>query len=191
MPSDPHKPLRDDVRLLGDLLGDTLRAQAGEKVFRTVERVRALAKSARAGRDADFTALAAELSRMPVDDAAAGGARVRALPPPGQHRRAASSHSPPPRLPARSRARAAARIVRRRVRAAARRRRHRQIGCTRRCCALQIELVLDRASRPKWRAARSCRSTTASPRALARAIGLDLTAPRARRAGGRAPARDR
>jgi phosphoenolpyruvate carboxylase len=69
MPSDPHMPLRDDVRLLGDLLGDTLRTQAGEKVFRAVEQVRALAKGARAGRDADFTALAAELSRMPVDDA--------------------------------------------------------------------------------------------------------------------------
>ena len=41
MPTDPHKPLRDDVRLLGELLGDTLKAHAGEHVFRTVERVRA------------------------------------------------------------------------------------------------------------------------------------------------------
>jgi len=43
VPDDPHKPLRDDVRLLGDLLGETLRAQEGEDLFRTVERVRALA----------------------------------------------------------------------------------------------------------------------------------------------------
>jgi phosphoenolpyruvate carboxylase len=66
---DPHKPLRDDVRLLGELLGDTIRAQAGEHIFATVERVRALAKSGRAGNDADFRVLADELSRMPVDDA--------------------------------------------------------------------------------------------------------------------------
>ena len=66
---DPHKPLRDDVRLLGELLGDTIRTQAGEHIFATVERVRALAKSGRAGNDADFRVLADELSRMPVDDA--------------------------------------------------------------------------------------------------------------------------
>jgi phosphoenolpyruvate carboxylase len=66
---DPHKPLRDDVRLLGELLGDTVRAQAGESIFNMVERVRALAKSARAGNDADFRVLADELSRMAVDDA--------------------------------------------------------------------------------------------------------------------------
>src|SRR6185436_1425562 len=66
--SDPHKPLRDDVRLLGELLGDTIRAQAGERIFATVERVRALAKSGRAGNDADFRELADELSRMDVDD---------------------------------------------------------------------------------------------------------------------------
>jgi phosphoenolpyruvate carboxylase len=67
--ADPHKPLRDDVRLLGELLGDTIRAQAGERIFTTVERVRALAKSGRAGNDADFRELAGELSRMAVDDA--------------------------------------------------------------------------------------------------------------------------
>ena len=68
---DPHKPLRDDVRLLGELLGDTIRAQAGEGIFATVERVRALAKSGRTGNDADFRELATELSGMAVDDALA------------------------------------------------------------------------------------------------------------------------
>ena len=124
MGPDPHKPLRDDVRLLGELLGDTVRAQAGEAIFATVERVRALAKSARAGNDADFRVLADELSRMAVDDAlpiarafahflhlaniAEQHHRVR--------RRRAYLRDP--------RRRAAARLVRRRVRAAARRRRH-------------------------------------------------------------------
>jgi len=69
MGADPHKPLRDDVRLLGELLGNTVRAHAGEAIFATVERVRALAKSARTGNDADFRVLADELSRVDVDDA--------------------------------------------------------------------------------------------------------------------------
>jgi phosphoenolpyruvate carboxylase len=68
MPSDPHKPLRDDVRLLGDLLGQTLKAQAGAGVFTTVERVRALSKRARAGEDADFGVLADELARVAPED---------------------------------------------------------------------------------------------------------------------------
>jgi phosphoenolpyruvate carboxylase len=67
MDPDPHKPLRDDVRLLGGLLGETVRAQAGDGIFQTVERVRRLSKSARAGNDADFQTLAGELSEMPVD----------------------------------------------------------------------------------------------------------------------------
>ena len=40
---DKDQPLRDDIRLLGRLLGDTLREQEGEKVFATVERIRQLA----------------------------------------------------------------------------------------------------------------------------------------------------
>src|SRR5687767_11916427 len=59
---DPHKPLRDDVRQLGELLGETLRAHGGEALFRTVEHVRALA-----GDDDAVAELAGELSRMPVD----------------------------------------------------------------------------------------------------------------------------
>jgi phosphoenolpyruvate carboxylase len=66
---DPHQPLRDDVRLLGEVLGDTLKAHGGEALFQTVERVRALAKSARAGSGDDFAELAAELSTLPVDAA--------------------------------------------------------------------------------------------------------------------------
>jgi phosphoenolpyruvate carboxylase len=55
---DPHQPLRDDVRLLGDLLGHTLRTLEGDDLFETVERVRSLAKSARAGAASDFASLA-------------------------------------------------------------------------------------------------------------------------------------
>ena len=69
MDADPHKPLRDDVRLLGELLGETLRAHGGEGLFDTVERVRSLSKAARAGGDAQFNELASLLATLPVDAA--------------------------------------------------------------------------------------------------------------------------
>jgi phosphoenolpyruvate carboxylase len=66
-----HKPLRDDVRLLGGLLGETLIRQEGEELYQRVERVRACAKRARR---ADSTAptfgeLAEDLSAMPLEAA--------------------------------------------------------------------------------------------------------------------------
>lgn len=39
---DKDKPLREDIRLLGRILGDTLREQEGEEVFALVERIRLL-----------------------------------------------------------------------------------------------------------------------------------------------------
>lgn len=47
-------PLRNDIRLLGRLLGDTLRDQTGDVVFQLVERIRKLA--IRYHRDDDATA---------------------------------------------------------------------------------------------------------------------------------------
>ena len=38
--SDKDAPLRDDIRLLGRVLGDTIRVQKGEAVFDTVETIR-------------------------------------------------------------------------------------------------------------------------------------------------------
>jgi phosphoenolpyruvate carboxylase len=71
---DPHQPLRDDVRLLGGLLGETLRRQEGQRLYERVERVRTSAKRTRhSGGDqtpADgFEALGNELRAMPVDAA--------------------------------------------------------------------------------------------------------------------------
>ena len=67
MAADPHKPLRDDVRLLGELLGEALRRDEGIPHFERVERVRALAKRSRTASTADdFEALAQELRAMPV-----------------------------------------------------------------------------------------------------------------------------
>src|SRR5205823_7639376 len=69
MASDPHKPLRDDVHLLGELLGETLRIHEGDALFNRVERVRAIAKAAHAGEAGAFDLLADELRDMPISAA--------------------------------------------------------------------------------------------------------------------------
>jgi len=66
---DPHAPLRHDVHDLGAMLGDTLREQVGERLFENVERVRTLAKDARAGNDDAFRELEDLLTDLPVDEA--------------------------------------------------------------------------------------------------------------------------
>jgi phosphoenolpyruvate carboxylase len=66
--ADPHQPLRDDVRLLGELLGRTLRLHEGEAVFERVERVREAAKRAReSDADAEFESVATILEEMPLE----------------------------------------------------------------------------------------------------------------------------
>ncbi|MFZ5478614.1 MAG: phosphoenolpyruvate carboxylase [Myxococcota bacterium] len=65
---DPHAPLRDDVHLLGQVLGEVLRAHAGEPVFATVEEVRTRSKAARAGDAAAATKLAERLAALPPDE---------------------------------------------------------------------------------------------------------------------------
>jgi phosphoenolpyruvate carboxylase len=67
--ADIHQPLRDDVRLLGELLGQTLREQEGQALFDRVETVRALAKSARTGNQEDFEALSALLATLDTGEA--------------------------------------------------------------------------------------------------------------------------
>ena len=64
MTVDPHAPLRDDVRTLGAMLGETLKTQGGRELFETVEKVRALAKGARAGSEEDFDRLTATLPTL-------------------------------------------------------------------------------------------------------------------------------
>ena len=60
--SAPDQSLRDDIHLLGDLLGETLRAQEGEALFDLVERTRALSKR-------DFDELARLLGDCPAAEA--------------------------------------------------------------------------------------------------------------------------
>ena len=66
MPPDADKdlPLRDDTRLLGRLLGDVLRAQAGEDGYARIEAIRQTAIRFRRAQDADAAAVRAELSAL-------------------------------------------------------------------------------------------------------------------------------
>ncbi|MGA8260703.1 MAG: phosphoenolpyruvate carboxylase, partial [Arenicellales bacterium] len=65
-PAEGDARLRDDVRLLGGLLGETLISQEGRDLFELVERVRGVTKTARAdgGRAADT--LSGLLSTLPA-----------------------------------------------------------------------------------------------------------------------------
>jgi phosphoenolpyruvate carboxylase len=65
---DRHEPLRDDVRMLGEILGETLRHRAGPPLFDTVERVRALSKSAHTD-ERDRERLSDLLRSLPVSAA--------------------------------------------------------------------------------------------------------------------------
>ena len=65
---DPHQPLRDDVRLLGEVLGRVLRHHEGEEIFQRVEQVREAAKRART-RDSELGHIDQLLREMPIASA--------------------------------------------------------------------------------------------------------------------------
>ena len=66
MNDDVHAPLREDVRKLGEILGQVLRQQGGD-VFETVERIRQVAVEARATGAVDMSRLAALLRELDDD----------------------------------------------------------------------------------------------------------------------------
>lgn len=61
--------LRNDVRMLGAMLGDILEEQAGTSIFERVEQVRSLAKRARAGDQRAAETLAKTLAELPIGEA--------------------------------------------------------------------------------------------------------------------------
>lgn len=61
-----NAPLRDNVRLLGDLLGECLRQQAGEDLFNTIEQIRKASVATRSEEGAPISTLKDLLS--PLDD---------------------------------------------------------------------------------------------------------------------------
>ncbi len=65
---EPERSLRDDIRLLGRVLGDTVRDQAGVETFELVETVRQTAvRFAREGRQEDRDALGSLLADLPQE----------------------------------------------------------------------------------------------------------------------------
>lgn len=67
MDNSVNTPLRDDVRLLGDLLGQCLRQQAGEDLYQTIETIRQASVTTRGEQGAALSSLRDLLS--PLDDA--------------------------------------------------------------------------------------------------------------------------
>ena len=61
-----NEPLRRDVRLLGDLLGETIARRHGSALFELVEEVRTIAKQARLGETAATRRLIDKLSGLPA-----------------------------------------------------------------------------------------------------------------------------
>lgn len=62
--TDDHAPLRHDVRLLGQLLGDTLQEQEGGLLLDLVEQIRHLAKHARAGHEDQHKQLLEKIAQL-------------------------------------------------------------------------------------------------------------------------------
>jgi phosphoenolpyruvate carboxylase len=65
---DPHAPLREDVRRLGELLGMVLSEQGGPQLLETVEKIRNLSKADRVGPGA-ASQLSTAFSDVPVEQA--------------------------------------------------------------------------------------------------------------------------
>lgn len=65
--TDPHAALRDDVRLLGQLLGEVLQQQAGQTLFEQIETIRGLAKQTRDGQSGAEQQLNDLLKNLPDD----------------------------------------------------------------------------------------------------------------------------
>ena len=67
--TDPHAALRDDVRLLGELLGQILTEQGGPRLFHFVEQIRQLSKIARSGEIDAYRMMTTTLESMAMEDA--------------------------------------------------------------------------------------------------------------------------
>ena len=96
--ADKDLPLRDDIRLLGRILGDTVREQEGEEVFELVEQIRRA--SIRFHRDNEVGArreLEATLDSLERRPDARDRPRLQLFLASGQHRRGSAPHPPQPR----------------------------------------------------------------------------------------------
>ena len=95
------RPLRDDTRLLGRILGDVLREQTGDAGYERIEAIRQTAirfrRAAGAEADAARGELAALLDGLPIGDVLERRPRVLLLLAPREHRRGRAPAPPAPR----------------------------------------------------------------------------------------------
>ncbi|MCP4285650.1 MAG: phosphoenolpyruvate carboxylase [Gammaproteobacteria bacterium] len=63
-----HESLRDDVRLLGECLGQTIENHLGKPFLKKIETIRMLAKSGRTGEDVEHLELLSELESLTDDE---------------------------------------------------------------------------------------------------------------------------
>ncbi|ANG64053.1 phosphoenolpyruvate carboxylase [Marinobacterium aestuarii] len=66
--ADLHEALRDDVRMLGDCLGQTIETQLGEAFLQKVERIRKLAKAGRQEDNSEYHELLSALGELSEDE---------------------------------------------------------------------------------------------------------------------------
>ncbi len=66
--ADLHESLRDDVRMLGDCLGQTIETQLGEAFLQKVERIRKLAKAGRQEDNSEYHELLSALGELSEDE---------------------------------------------------------------------------------------------------------------------------
>ena len=62
--ADLHENLRDDVRMLGESLGQTIETHFGKAFLEKIERIRQLAKAGRDNKDGENDALLRELGAL-------------------------------------------------------------------------------------------------------------------------------
>ncbi len=87
--------LREDVHLLGELLGNTIREQYGDEFLDKIEQIRKGAKAdRRGGNRVDGDELSASLNQLQEDELLPGGSGVQPVSQPGEYRRAVPVDSP-------------------------------------------------------------------------------------------------
>ena len=67
-PRDPHAPLRENVKLLGKILGDVIRRREGDSSYEIVEALRGIAKQSRLQDEASVSHVQRELAGLQLDE---------------------------------------------------------------------------------------------------------------------------
>ena len=66
--NEQYSAMRSNIRMLGTLLGNTIKSALGEQIYERVETIRRLSKSARSGNKADHKKLLSILQNLPTEE---------------------------------------------------------------------------------------------------------------------------